>query len=135
MKVTWRKEWVNMLLVFALILSNMYIFEQDAELTFDTSVFSEKHACIIGEPKNNVKNQNWCAKEQIELCSTEVYMEHTSRASFRNSYIAESFRSACLGGNRRTLIITVLEHSNLLLPNFSTACIIRYIHNQDGSKG
>lgn len=134
MKTAQTRKWISIILFVALFLSGICLEDARAEFSFDHAV-SGNAVCTIGVPAGSLTNRDICSDEQFGTRSQESIIEKTGRICAGYSLKTETFLSPLKFFQETISVVSKVE--DLVVKNtvLSRSAIIRYIHNQDGSKG
>lgn len=121
-------------LIAALFLSGLYVQESKSGVVF-ACVHSEEECSVINAAQESVANTDVCCGDMLDMRSGEYGVHQEQRTVSKASFVLGKMPELGRWQIRKVSSISFLNRSEAACASLDCDSIIRYIHNQDGSKG
>lgn len=130
------KQWICFVLAAALFVSGLFFQTEETEFLGNGTLLKSE-ACIIDHPDRKLSHVDLCSDELLETHSETRNIEHAGRGSGRNLTL---LRTECvfLSCGRQAETVSLCPETYVLRDGSVSSdqtVMIRYIHDQDDSKG
>lgn len=121
-------------LIAALFLSGLYVQESKSGVNF-ACVHSEEECSVMNAAQGSVTNTDVCCGDMLDMRSGEYGVRQGQRTVSKASFVLGKMPELRKWQIRKLSSVSFLNRSEAACTIFACDSIIRYIHNQDGSKG